>query len=85
MRRERGRGWGYYVAVPRDGQYIIDLCDRVLGRTIIGDIKDPGNDKKLLIKDRTMLDEKLTALLEEKNIDQILPTIKQTVFANELP
>ena len=48
MRRERGRGWGYSVAVPRDGQYIIDLCDRVLGRTALREHRfdflrgDPG-------------------------------------------
>ena len=60
------------LALVEGGETVIPLRDRVLGRTIIGDIRDPGNDKKILIKDRTMLDEKLTALLEEKNIDQIL-------------
>ena len=60
------------LALVEGGETVIPLRDRVLGRTIIGDIRDPGNDKKVLIKDRTMLDEKLTALLEEKNIDQIL-------------
>jgi DNA-directed RNA polymerase subunit beta' len=60
------------AALVEGGEIVIPLRDRVLGRTIIGDIKDPGNEKKALIKDGTLLDEKLTALLEEKNIDQVL-------------
>ena len=60
------------AALVEGGETVIPLRDRVLGRVVVGDIRDPSNDKKVLIKDRTMLDEKLTALLEERNIDQVL-------------
>jgi len=59
-------------ALVEGGETVIPLRDRVLGRTIIGDIRDPSNEKKALIKDGTLLDEKLVALLEDKSIDQLM-------------
>jgi DNA-directed RNA polymerase subunit beta' len=59
-------------ALVEGGEVVIALRDRVLGRVVIGDIRDPGNDKRVLIKDGAVLDEKAVAILEEKNIDQIL-------------
>jgi DNA-directed RNA polymerase subunit beta' len=39
---------------------------------VIGDIREPSNEKKVLIADGTVLDEKAVALLEDRNIDQVL-------------
>jgi len=54
------------------GEVVIPLRDRILGRIVIGDVRDPTDNKKILIKDREMLDEHLVAVLEEKHIDQLL-------------
>jgi DNA-directed RNA polymerase subunit beta' len=59
-------------ALVEGGEIVIALRDRILGRVVIGDIRDPGNEKKALIADGTVLDEKAVALLEERNIDQVL-------------
>lgn len=59
-------------ALVEGGEVVIPLRDRILGRVVIGDIRDPSDDKKVLIPDATMIDEKLVALLEERHIDQVL-------------
>jgi DNA-directed RNA polymerase subunit beta' len=59
-------------ALVEGGEIVIALRDRILGRVVIGDIRDPGNEKKVLIADGSLLDEKAVALLEERNIDQVL-------------
>ncbi len=59
-------------ALVEGGEIVIALRDRILGRVVIGDIRDPGNEKKALIADGSLLDEKAVALLEERNIDQVL-------------
>jgi DNA-directed RNA polymerase subunit beta' len=59
-------------ALVEGGEIVIALRDRILGRVVIGDIRDPGNEKKILIADGSVLDEKAVALLEDCNIDQVL-------------
>jgi DNA-directed RNA polymerase subunit beta' len=59
-------------ALVEGGEIVIALRDRILGRVVIGDIRDPGNEKKVLIADGSVLDEKSVALLEDRNIDQVL-------------
>ncbi|MHB8744375.1 MAG: DNA-directed RNA polymerase subunit beta', partial [Sulfuricaulis sp.] len=59
-------------ALVEGGEIVIALRDRILGRVVIGDIRDPSNEKKILIADGTVLDEKAVALLEERSIDQVL-------------
>ncbi|MEW6331251.1 MAG: DNA-directed RNA polymerase subunit beta' [Pseudomonadota bacterium] len=59
-------------ALVEGGEVVIPLRDRILGRVVIGDIRDPGNEKKVLIADGSVLDEKAVALLEDRNIDQVL-------------
>jgi DNA-directed RNA polymerase subunit beta' len=59
-------------ALVEGGEVVIALKDRILGRVVIGDVRDPGNDKVVLIPDGTLLEEKHVALLEEKHIDQLL-------------
>ena len=59
-------------ALVEGGEIVIALRDRILGRVVIGDIRDPGNEKKALIADGSLLDEKAVALLEDRNIDQVL-------------
>ncbi|HEU5337816.1 MAG TPA: DNA-directed RNA polymerase subunit beta', partial [Sulfuricaulis sp.] len=58
-------------ALVEGGEIVIPLRDRILGRVVIGDIRDPSNEKKVLIPDGTVLDEKAVSLLEERNIDQV--------------
>jgi DNA-directed RNA polymerase subunit beta' len=58
-------------ALVEGGEIVIPLRDRILGRVVIGDIRDPSNEKKVLIPDGTVLDEKAVALLEDCNIDQV--------------
>ena len=59
-------------ALVEGGEVVIPLRDRILGRVVIGDIKEPGNEKQILIADGTQLEERHVALLEEKHIDQVL-------------
>jgi DNA-directed RNA polymerase subunit beta' len=60
------------TALVEGGEIVIPLRDRILGRVVIGDIRDPADQKKVLIPDSTMLEEKHVALIEEHNIDQVL-------------
>ena len=59
-------------ALVEGGEIVIALRDRILGRVIIGDIHDPSNDRKVLVPDGTLIDEKVIGLIEERNIDQVL-------------
>ncbi|MBI5782589.1 MAG: DNA-directed RNA polymerase subunit beta' [Gammaproteobacteria bacterium] len=59
------------AALVEGGEVVIALRDRILGRVVIGDIRDPSNEKKVLIPDGSVLDEKAVALLEDRNIDQV--------------
>ena len=59
------------AALVEGGEIVIALRDRILGRVAIGDIRDPSNEKKVLIPDGSVLDEKAVALLEDRNIDQL--------------
>lgn len=58
-------------AMVEGGEVVVPLRDRILGRTVIGDVVDPANKKTVLVADGTMLDEKLVTVLEEHNIDQM--------------
>jgi len=58
-------------ALVEGGEVVVPLRDRILGRTVIGDVIDPANKKNVLVPDGTMLDEKLVTIMEEHNIDQI--------------
>src|SRR5713226_8075644 len=58
-------------ALVEGGEIVVPLRDRILGRVIVGDSRDPL-DNKLLVPDGEVLDERKVALLEEKNIDQVL-------------
>ncbi len=59
-------------ALVEGGEIVIALKDRILGRVVIGDVRDPANEKTVLIPDGTLLEEPQVALLEEKHIDQLL-------------
>jgi DNA-directed RNA polymerase subunit beta' len=54
------------------GEVVVPLRDRILGRVVIGDIRDPADNGTVLVEDGTMLDERLVTLLEEKNVDMVL-------------
>jgi len=58
-------------ALVEGGEVVVGLRDRILGRVVLDNVNDPANNK-VLIPSGTMLDEKLVALLEEKNVDQVL-------------
>jgi DNA-directed RNA polymerase subunit beta' len=59
------------AALVEGGEIVVPLRERILGRVVIGDITDPAGNK-VLVPNGTMLDERLVALLDEKNIDQVL-------------
>ena len=59
-------------ALVEGGEIVIALKDRILGRVVIGDVRDPANEKIVLIPDGTLLEETQVALLEAKHIDQLL-------------
>ena len=70
-------------ALVEGSEIVIPLRDRILGRVVIGDIRDPGNEKKILVPDGAVLDEKAVVLLDENNIDQVMvrsPVTCQTRF-----
>jgi DNA-directed RNA polymerase subunit beta' len=58
-------------ALVEGGEVVVPMRDRILGRVVIGDVTDPADDKQVLIKDATMLDERAVSLLEDKNIDMV--------------
>ena len=59
-------------ALVQGGDVVIPLRDRVLGRVVQGDVKSKADNKTVLIKDGTMIDEKLYDLIEENNIDELM-------------
>jgi DNA-directed RNA polymerase subunit beta' len=59
-------------ALVEGGEMVIPLRDRILGRVVIGDIRDPADEKKILVADGSELDETVVALLEDRHIDQVL-------------
>ncbi len=59
-------------ALVEGGEVVVPLRDRILGRAVIGDIRDPSDENTVLIEDGTLLDEHLVTLLEERNIDMVL-------------
>ncbi len=59
-------------ALVEGGEVVIPLRDRVLGRIVIGDIRDPDDESQILVPDGTMLDERHVTLIERKHIDQVL-------------
>ncbi|MBI3574901.1 MAG: DNA-directed RNA polymerase subunit beta', partial [Gammaproteobacteria bacterium] len=59
-------------ALVEGGEIVIALRDRILGRVIIGDIRDPSNERKVLVPDGTLIDEHVIGLIEERNIDQVM-------------
>ena len=58
------------AALVEGGEVVVPLRDRILGRVIVGDLRDPGNDTLIMV-DGTLLDEAQVELLEERNIDQV--------------
>ena len=59
-------------ALVEGGEVVVALRDRILGRVVIGDIRDPSDEKTMLIEGGTPLDEHAVTLLEERNIDMVL-------------
>ena len=59
-------------ALVEGGEVVVPLRDRILGRVVVGDIRDPADNSTVLVEDGTMLDERLVTLLEEKNVDMVL-------------
>ena len=57
-------------ALVQGGDVVIPLGDRILGRTVIGDVVNPVN-QEVLVEDGSLLDEALVALIEEHNINQV--------------
>jgi DNA-directed RNA polymerase subunit beta' len=58
-------------ALVEGGEVVVALRDRILGRVVLDDVRDPVSNQ-VLVPSGTMLDEKLVTLLEEKNVDQVL-------------
>ena len=59
-------------ALVEGGEVVVRLRDRILGRVVIGDIRDPSDENTVLIENGTLLDEHTVTLLEERNIDMVL-------------
>jgi len=53
------------------GEIVVALRDRILGRVVLEDVREPATNK-VLVPSGTLLDEGLVAMLEEKNVDQVL-------------
>ncbi|MDH4133406.1 MAG: DNA-directed RNA polymerase subunit beta' [Gammaproteobacteria bacterium] len=58
-------------ALVEGGEIVVALRDRILGRVVLDDVRDPSNNQ-VLVPSGTLLDEGLVAMLEEKNVDQVL-------------
>jgi DNA-directed RNA polymerase subunit beta' len=58
-------------ALVEGGEIVVPLRDRILGRVVLDDVRDPANNT-VLVPSGTMLDEKLVSLLEDKSVDQVL-------------
>ena len=58
-------------ALVEGGEIVVALRDRILGRVVLEDVRDPATNK-VLVPSGTLLDEGLVAMLEENNVDQVL-------------
>jgi DNA-directed RNA polymerase subunit beta' len=58
-------------ALVEGGEIVVALRDRILGRVVLDDVRDPATNQ-VLVPSGTLLDEGLVAMLEEKNVDQVL-------------
>ncbi|MBS1246366.1 MAG: DNA-directed polymerase subunit beta, partial [Proteobacteria bacterium] len=58
-------------ALVEGGEIVVALRDRILGRVVLEDVRDPATNQ-VLVPSGTLLDESLVAMLEEKNVDQVL-------------
>ncbi|HJX18135.1 MAG TPA: DNA-directed RNA polymerase subunit beta' [Acidiferrobacterales bacterium] len=58
-------------ALVEGGEIVVALRDRILGRVVLEDVRDPATNE-VLVPSGTLLDEGLTAMLEQKNVDQVL-------------
>ena len=58
-------------ALVQGGDVVIGLRDRVLGRTVIGDVIS-NVDESVVVPDGEMIDEKYFDAIEEHNIDEVL-------------
>ena len=59
------------AALVEGGEVVVALRDRILGRVVIGDIRNPATNE-VIVPDSTMLDERKVAALEAASVDQIL-------------
>jgi len=53
------------------GDVVEPLRERVLGRVLVDDVIKPGTENEILLKAKTLLDEKLCDLLEENSVDTV--------------
>jgi DNA-directed RNA polymerase subunit beta' len=58
-------------ALVEGGEIVVALRDRILGRVVLEDVRDPATNQ-VLVPSGTLLDEGLVAMLEQKSIDQVL-------------
>ncbi len=58
-------------ALVEGGEIVVALRDRILGRVVLEDVRDPASNE-VLVPSGTLLDERLVAMLEQKNVDQVL-------------
>jgi len=58
-------------ALVEGGEIVVALRDRILGRVVLEDVRDPATNQ-VLVPSGTLLDEGLVSLLEQKSIDQVL-------------
>ena len=58
-------------ALVEGGEIVVALRDRILGRVVLDDVREPATNQ-VLVPSGTLLDEGLVAMLEEKNVDQVL-------------
>jgi len=58
-------------ALVEGGEIVVALRDRILGRVVLEDVREPATNQ-VLVPSGTLLDEGLVAMLEEKNVDQVL-------------
>src|SRR4030042_5257031 len=56
-------------ALVEGGEIVVALRDRILGRVVLEDVRDPATNQ-VLVPSGTLLDESLVALLEERKVDQ---------------
>jgi DNA-directed RNA polymerase subunit beta' len=53
------------------GEIILGIGDRILGRTVIGDVVDPSTTK-VIVKDNNEIDENLVKKIEDAGIEKVL-------------